>query len=148
MILRDSQCFIEESAHFGDRDTCQFFMRTLFTPENGFSSASFRSAFETIASRFEMHWELHDKSARPKVLIAVSTTEHCLNDLLYRHRIGDLNIEIPAIVSNHKTLEHLAEWHNIPFHHIPVTKDTKKEQADQNIPSLELESNQSRSDLK
>ncbi|MGI9308408.1 MAG: formyltetrahydrofolate deformylase [Gammaproteobacteria bacterium] len=125
-FLRDAQCFIEESAHFGDRDTCEFFMRTLFTPENGFSRESFESGFNAISDRLDMCWELHDTSTKPRVLVLVSKTEHCLNDLLYRHRIGDLNIDIPAIMSNHTALEHLAEWHNIPFHHVPVNGENHR----------------------
>jgi len=77
-----------------------------------------------------MVWGIHDPDRKARVMIMVSKFDHCLNDLLYRYRIGDLNIEIPAIVSNHPDLKHLADWHEIPFHHIPVTKDTKEEQEE------------------
>ena len=84
-----------------------------------------------IAERFQMVWGLHDAKRKERVMILVSKFDHCLNDLLYRYRTGELNIEIPAIISNHPTLKHLADWHEIPFHHLPVTKDTKAEQEDQ-----------------
>ena len=77
-----------------------------------------------------MVWGIHDPDRKARVMILVSKFDHCLNDLLYRYRTGDLNIEIPAIVSNHPDLEHLAQWHDIPFHHMPVTKDTKEEQEE------------------
>ena len=67
-----------------------------------------------------MVWGLHDAQRRERLLILVSKLDHCLNDLLYRYRTGDLRVEIPAIVSNHPDLEPLARWHGIPFHHLPV----------------------------
>jgi formyltetrahydrofolate deformylase len=75
-----------------------------------------------------MVWGLHDGQRRERVLILVSNLNHCLNDLLYRYRTGDLQIDIPAIVSNHPTLEPLARWHGIPFHHLPVLAGNKAEQ--------------------
>ncbi len=80
-----------------------------------------------LAERFEMEWSLQRSDARMRVLIMVSRYGHCLNDLLYRASIGALRIEIPAIVSNHRDLEPLAAHYNIPFHHVPVTKETKPE---------------------
>lgn len=124
--LRDRGCFIEESSHFGDRDTAQFFMRTRFTPEGGsFSRASFGSGFDDIAKNFSMQWELHDTTVLPRVLILVSRYDHCLNDLLYRYRTGALRMTIPGIISNHMELANLAEWHKIPFFHVPVTEKIK-----------------------
>ncbi len=78
-----------------------------------------------LAERFQMDWTLRPTDARMRVLIMVSRYGHCLNDLLYRTSIGALRIEIPAIVSNHRDLEPLAAHYGIPFHHIPVTPDTK-----------------------
>ena len=68
-----------------------------------------------------MEWAVYDASILPRVLIMVSKFDHCLNDLLYRYRAGGLRIAIPAIVSNHADLAELAEWHGIPYYHIPVT---------------------------
>jgi formyltetrahydrofolate deformylase len=125
-FLRDDGYFVEESSYFGDPDTGRFFMRTRFTPQSGeFSRASFRMGFDAIAEKFAMDWQVYDMRIRPRVLIMVSRHEHCLNDLLYRYRTGALAMEIPAIVSNHTQLGSLAEWHRIPFFHVPVTPETK-----------------------
>jgi len=84
--------------------------------------------FEQKASEFNLQWQLASSPYMSKVVIMVSKHDHCLNDLLYRYRTGDLNIEIPAIISNHPDLEALAKWHNIPYYHLPITKETKPEQ--------------------
>jgi formyltetrahydrofolate deformylase len=124
--LRDQGFFVEESNHFGDRETGRFFMRTRFTPEGQpFSRGGFEKGFRPIAEQFDMDWQVYDNNVRPRVLILVSQHEHCINDLLYRYRTGALPVEIPAIVSNHMDLAELAEWHRIPYFHVPVTPDTK-----------------------
>ena len=99
-------------------------MRTSFRPaDSQFNRDAFINAFQQVADEFAMDWEIHDTTVRPRVLIMVSRFEHCLNDLLYRYRTGVLNIEIPAIVSNHTDLADLAEWHGIPYFHIPVDQN-------------------------
>lgn len=124
--LAQAELFITDSHHFGDPDTRRFFMRTVFeAADPDFSESSFGAAFTPIATRFAMQWALHDAQARPSVLILVSKHDHCLNDLLYRHRTGALPIHIQAIVSNHTDLAPLAEWHKIPFIHVPCTTATK-----------------------
>jgi formyltetrahydrofolate deformylase len=124
--LRDQGHFVEESSHFGDRDTQRFFMRTRFTPQHGaFSRSQFENGFNPIADNFRIDWEVYDTNVLPRVLIVVSKHDHCLNDLLYRYRTSALGMTIPAIVSNHMTLSNLAEWHNIPFFHVPVTSENK-----------------------
>ncbi|WP_425475320.1 formyltetrahydrofolate deformylase [Psychromonas sp. KJ10-2] len=75
-----------------------------------------------------MKWQLTPRDYQSKVVIMVSKHDHCLNDLLYRYRTGDLNIQIPAIISNHPDLEELADWHGIPYYHLPITKETKPDQ--------------------
>ena len=125
-FLSDQGYFIEESAHFGDRDTRQFFSRIRFTMTKGeWSEAAFRDNFAPISKEFAMNWNVHNTDKLPRVVIMVSRHDHCLNDLLYRYRTGALRMEIPAIVSNHDDLRPLAEWHEIPFHHVPVTQDSK-----------------------
>jgi formyltetrahydrofolate deformylase len=124
--LTGEQCFIEESSHFGDPATGTFFMRTRFTPRApGFSRGGFAAGFAAIAGRFGMDWQLHDTSLLPRVLVLVSKYDHCLNDLLYRYRTGALRMTIPAVVSNHLALAGLAEWHRLPYLHVPVTPETK-----------------------
>jgi len=125
-FLRDQGFFVEESSHFGDRDTGRFFMRTVFTPQStDYSSGRFEDGFEPIARQFDMDWHVYDTKVRPRVLIMASRHEHCVNDLLYRYRTGALAMEIPAIISNHPDLASLAEWHRIPFFHVPVTPESK-----------------------
>jgi len=132
-FLRDQNYFIEESSHFGDADTGQFFMRTRFIfPDGEFSHKSFAKGFEEIASQFSMEWNVNCTAVKPRVLIMVSKIDHCLNDLLYRYRTGALDIEITAIVSNHEDLAGLAQWHDVPFVHVPVTAESKP-QAEQTL---------------
>lgn len=123
---------IIDSAQFGDPSTGKFFMRVHYsTPEHGISVKNMREQFSSdISSRFHMKWELHDANVRPKVMLMVSKIGHCLNDLLFRWSTGQLPIEIPLIVSNHKEFYQLAASYNIPFHHLPVTKGTKEAQED------------------
>ncbi len=127
-FLRDENYSIDESSHFGDHDTGRFFMRTVFTHSDGdFSEEKFAAAFAAIAGQFGMTWEIHDTARLPRVLIMVSKIDHCLNDLLYRYRTGALQMEITAVVSNHPDLQELADWHKVPFVHIPVSPETKME---------------------
>ena len=128
-FLSDQDAFITESSHFGDPVSKRFFMRTVFAA-GPFTPAveDFAHKFSRIAERFQMVWGLHDAKRKERVLILVSKFDHCLNDLLYRYRTGDLAVDIPAVVSNHPDLAPLAEWHRIPFHHLPVTAATKAEQ--------------------
>jgi len=124
--LRDQNYFVEESAHFGDRDTGMFFSRTRFSTNGGsWSEDVFRKGFTRISEKFEMEWDVHDAARKPRVVIMVSKHDHCLNDLLYRYRTGSLQMEIPAIVSNHENLRRLAEWHEIPYHYVPVSAKSK-----------------------
>lgn len=85
--------------------------------------------FETlVAKKFEMKWSLHFSEKKKRVAIFVTTLSHCLYDILYRYQSGEWDIEIPLIISNHNKLGGIAEHFKIPYHHIPMTKATKKEQ--------------------
>jgi len=121
---------IIESDQFSDTESGQFFMRLVFDLDDAGESALMRD-FSPLAEEFAMNWRLHDPRRRLRVMILVSKAEHCLNDLLYRHRTGALAMDITAIVSNHRELAHLAEWHSIPYHHLPVTVETKPDQERQ-----------------
>lgn len=127
-FLAGRDIFIAESAHFGDPDTRRFFMRTVFDGTNVPQPSPLAADFTAVAERFGMCWQIHDNSVKPRLLILVSKFDHCLNDLLYRYRTGTLKAEIPAILSNHPDLKPLAEWHGIPFHHLPVTPTTRDAQ--------------------
>lgn len=125
-FLADRQCFITEANHYGDGETGVFFMRQVFTPlEAGFTRSRFEADFAPIGEKFNMGWRLHDARVRPRVLLLVSRFDHCLNDLLYRWRTNALAMDIPAIVSNHMTLAPLVEQYDLPFFHVPVTRETK-----------------------
>jgi formyltetrahydrofolate deformylase len=128
-FLADNGCNIIDSAQFGDVDTGRFMMRVLFerlevAPER----SPLAAAFAGVGERFAMRWALHDATERPRVLIMVSKLDHCLNDLLYRYRIGALPMDPVAIVSNHRDTYQLAASYNIPFFHLPVTGEAKARQ--------------------
>jgi len=115
---------ISQSQQFDDRLTDRFFMRVQFRLENS-NLAELRADFARVAEAFQMGWQIHDAGIPTRTLLMVSRLGHCLNDLLFRTQIGALNVEIPAIVSNHRDFEPLAQVHGVPFHHIPVTGETK-----------------------
>ncbi|MFC5027967.1 MULTISPECIES: formyltetrahydrofolate deformylase [Streptomyces] len=118
-------CNIVDSQQFGDQDTGLFFMRVHFTAEPPVDQDKLRASFAAIGSAFQMDWQLHAADEKMRVVLMVSKFGHCLNDLLFRTRIGALPVEIAAVVSNHTDFEELAGSYGIPFHHIPVTADTK-----------------------
>ncbi len=124
-LLLEQGCDIIDSKQFGEPSERHFFMRLHFRSDAGTTAASLREALEPVADGFGMRWRLEPHSARRRVLIMVSKFGHCLNDLLYRVRNGELNVEVVAVVSNHRDHEALVEWHGIPFFHVPVTADTK-----------------------
>ena len=117
---------ISASQQFDDRLTDRFFMRVQFRLD-GAGAEQLRQEFAPVGSQFAMVWELHDVRTPTRTLLMVSRFGHCLNDLLFRTSTGALNIEIPAIVSNHRDFERVADANGIPFHHVPVTADTKPE---------------------
>ncbi|MCA1773778.1 MAG: formyltetrahydrofolate deformylase [Halomonas sp.] len=131
-FLKEQRCYITEQQSFDDRLSDRFFIRTEFRPEDeAFDAEAFQSGFAERAADFSMSFELTAPETRIPVVIMVSKADHCLNDLLYRYRIGQLPIDIRAIVSNHPDLAPLAEWHGIPYRHLPITPQTKPEQESQ-----------------
>jgi formyltetrahydrofolate deformylase len=143
-FLVEHGCNIIDSAQFGDPDTRRFFMRVAFarphpTAERAESVEALRSAFAPVATRFEMTFEIRDLAMKPRVAIMVSRHGHCLNDLLFRYGSGDLPVEIPAIVSNHRDFYQLAASYNIPFHHIPVSAANQDEAEARLVEIIERE---------
>ena len=118
---------ITESQQYGDTLTGDFFMRVDFADEGGVGLEQLREDFAQVAERHAMTWQMHDARRPLRTLVMVSRFGHCLNDLLFRQSTGSLQVEIPAIVSNHRDLEGLAASYGIPFHHVPVTAQTKPE---------------------
>ncbi|MBK9080924.1 MAG: formyltetrahydrofolate deformylase [Rhizobiales bacterium] len=130
-------CNITDSSQFDDSQTDRFFMRVSFISEEGADLSALRTDFVDVAAAFDMTWAIHDGSERMKVVIMVSRFGHCLNDLLYRWKIGALPIDIVAVISNHFDFQKLVVNHDIPFHCIPVTKDNKAEAEAQQMRVIE-----------
>ena len=127
---------IVQSQQYGDPETGGFFLRVHFElVGERLPVERLRERFAPVARRFAMVWEMWDAAAPYRTLIMVSRFGHCLNDLLFRWSTGSLQIEVPAIVSNHRDFERLAASYGIPFHHLPVTPQTK---ADAEKQLLEL----------
>ena len=117
---------IIDAQQFDDKETGKFFMRVVFDAAD---LDAIRDGFSAIGADFSMTWSLRDTAQRLKVMLLVSKFDHCLADLVYRWRIGELPMDIVAVVSNHgpESLPHV-DLTGIPFHHLPVTKETKLEQ--------------------
>ena len=126
-LLEQEKCTIVQSQQFGSATSGTFFMRVEFAHVDGspLDLDGIGHQVATLAERFEMIWQLADAARRQRVVLMVSKFAHCLNDLLFRNSIGELNLDIVAVVSNHPDLGRIADSFGVPFKHIPVTKDTK-----------------------
>ncbi|MDR7127215.1 formyltetrahydrofolate deformylase [Pseudotabrizicola sp. 4114] len=125
--LADNGCNIVDSSQFDDSQTGHFFMRVSFLSEDGRSLADLAKGFAATATTFGMASQFHDESVKMKVILMVSRFGHCLNDLLYRCRIGALPVNIVAVISNHMDYQKVVVNHDIPFHCIKVTRENKPE---------------------
>jgi formyltetrahydrofolate deformylase len=126
--LADHGGNITESQQFGDPDTGLFFMRVAVT--SGAPRDEIEAAIGALAARFGMTWRL-DVSGRPmRTMVLVSKAAHCINDLLYREREGSLPVDIVAVVGNHPDLADLSQFYGKPFHHVPVSPETKEAAED------------------
>ncbi|MBB6488989.1 ACT domain-containing protein, partial [Rhizobium lusitanum] len=112
--LAEQGCNIVDSSQFDDLDTGMFFMRVSFISEEGVGEAALVEGFKPISDKFAMVAEFHDSKKRMKVLLMVSRFGHCLNDLLYRWKIGALPIDIVGVVSNHFDYQKVVVNHDIP----------------------------------
>ena len=138
-FLDERGCYIDEFDVFDDEFTARFFVRCIFhaASTQQLDVASLRGEFANVANRFEMAWTIHDMSVKPRVLIMVSKLDHCLADLLFRWRMDELKMDIVGVVSNHPDLESVAAANGIPFHHLPLTADTKPQQEAQVLALVE-----------
>jgi formyltetrahydrofolate deformylase len=119
-----------EASQHGDLSTGRFFLRIEVTAESlPFGPDAFRQAFAPVADEFAMEWHLTDTDDRKRVILLVSQEDHCLADLLYRWRSGDLECDIPCVISNHDDLRSFVEWHGIPFRLVPVPKEPEQKAA-------------------
>ena len=125
--LAEQGCNITDSAQFDDLDNGRFFMRVTFASEDERNLQELESGFAATATAFDMDARFHDTTEKMKVVIMVSRFGHCLNDLLYRWRIGALPIDIVAVISNHMDYQKVVVNHDIPFYCIRVTKQNKAE---------------------
>ncbi len=126
-VLAEQGCNIVDSSQFNDLDNGRFFMRVSVVSEAGADRAALDAALAPVAEEFEMDCAVHDAAERVKVMLMVSRFGHCLNDLLYRSRIGALPINIVGVVSNHFDYQKVVVNQDIPFHHVKVTKENKPE---------------------
>ena len=131
--LAEVDGFILDSQQYADLDAGRFFMRVEFKaagplfPEG---MVDLRTGFAAIAERFELEWALVSSDERPRLLLAVSRSSHCLNDLLHRWHTGDLPVEIVGVVSNHPDFAELTSWYGVPFHHLPVAAESRAAQEE------------------
>ncbi|AMB41919.1 formyltetrahydrofolate deformylase [Arthrobacter sp. TES] len=125
-FLLEHGCDIIDNKQFGDRAEGHFFMRVHFASDGDDTTVdTLRASFAPVGEKYGMNWQLERQGYKRKVLIMVSKFGHCLNDLLFRARIGELPIDVVGVVSNHLDHQGLAEWHGIPYFHVPVTAATK-----------------------
>lgn len=119
----------EQAAIFFMRITCEFKAEQ--------SKVNLEKEFQNeLASKYNMQWSIYSDGARPKMALFVSKYKHCLYDILSRYNSGELEVDIPFILSNHKDLEFIADQFKIPFYHVPITKDTKLHASNQQLELL------------
>lgn len=137
--LLGQQGNIIDSQQFGDEETRRFFMRVHFSLSEARDLDTLRGSFAEVADRFDMDANLYDHSRRSRVLLLVSRQGHCLNDLLFRTHTDQLPIDVVGVVSNHRDFEALSRSYGLPFHHLPVTADTRAQQEAQILDIVERE---------
>ena len=129
-LLFESGGNILEAQQFDDVETGRFFMRVLFDLDG--DSGALRERLVPLAAQHALEWRLRRKDERKKVMMLVSKFDHCLGDLLYRTRIGEMNMEVVGIISNHpREVLQTSMIGDIPYHHLPVTRETKPQQEAQ-----------------
>ena len=126
-LLAGNGCDIRDAQVYGDEATQSFFMRMALTSTMGREALA--EAFSPLAAELSLDWQLHDLAHKQRVLVAVSKFGHCLVDLIHKYEIGQLPIEIVGVVSNHETLRKTVEWHNIPYHHLPMSDGKNVQEA-------------------
>ena len=116
--------FIVEASYHTEQDAERFFMRQEIRADSlPFDADEFRRLFTTLATEFNMSWQLADSAIKKRLVMLVSKQDHCLDDLLYRWRSGELQVDIPCVISNHNDLRSFVEWHGIPFIHVDMQSD-------------------------
>ena len=117
--------FIVEASYHTEQEAQRFFMRQEIRADSlPFDAAEFRKRFTVVAQQFGMDWQLSDSAIKKRLVVLVSKQDHCLDDLLHRWRSGELQVDIPCVISNHADLKSFVEWHGIPFIHVDMTDKT------------------------
>lgn len=122
---------IIDAQQFGDLETERFFLRVHFALPVATPVDELHASFASVARKFDMDAQFHDGQRKARLLLLVSKQGHCLNDLLFRAHSGELPVEVAGVVSNHPDFCGMAESYGIPFHHLPVTADTRPAQEQQ-----------------
>ena len=139
-LFLDCGAFITEISNYSDPVTGTFFLRCVFDDRvMTVSQAEFSERFAAVAGEFGMDYTLRPVEEKPRLLLAVSKYDHCLNTLLTKWKSGALPADIVAVVSNHNDCRGIVEWHGLPYHHLPVTPDTKPQQEAQILGLMESE---------
>ena len=121
---------ITESNQYEDVRSKTFFMRYgIELLDTKMSASEFAITFRSLADELRMEWHVTDLAPKPRIVLLVSKFDHCLAYLLHRWKGGDLRFDIPCVISNHETLRELVEWYGIPYHHVPVPKESEAKQA-------------------
>ncbi|MAZ71082.1 MAG: formyltetrahydrofolate deformylase [Porticoccus sp.] len=117
---------LTEANYYRDPDSNWFFMRQVIAADSlPYGAEELTARFAPLAEQYDMQWRLTDTSKPKRVVLMASTQAHCLSDLLYRWRSGEMQFDIPCVISNHDELRSYVNWHNIPYHHIPVDQSDK-----------------------
>lgn len=121
---------ITASNQYEDVRSKTFFMRYgIELLDTEMSASEFAITFRSLADELRMEWHVTDLAPKPRIVLLVSKFDHCLAYLLHRWKGGDLRFDIPCVISNHETLRELVEWYGIPYHHVPVPKESEAKQA-------------------
>lgn len=129
-FLAERGASITEANQYQDSKSQTFFMRSEFDIDGGAKALPrLEEEFKPIADELQMDWRFADSNRRQRVVMLVSKFDHCLAYMLHRRKVGDLNFDVPCVISNHEDLRSLVEWYGIPYHYVPVPKDPEGKQA-------------------
>ncbi|MGE4125759.1 MAG: formyltetrahydrofolate deformylase [Pusillimonas sp.] len=137
--LLDIHGNIIDAQQFGDTETDRFFLRVHFKLPQHHPVEALQERFSSVARKFEMQANFHDAQRKSRLLILASKQGHCLNDLLFRTHSGQLNVEVVGVVSNHNDHAGMAAAYGLPFHHLPVTPETRREQEQKILDLVDAE---------
>lgn len=122
--------FIVEASYHTDQESQRFFMRQEIRADSlPFDVEELHNRFSEVAQNFGMDWQVSDSARKKRLVLLVSKQDHCLDDLLYRWRSGELQVDIPCVISNHEDLRSFVEWHGIPFHYVNIPSNNEPAKA-------------------